>query len=81
MLLEEESKVPMISALQNELITMQMAFFSLNYFCVEAIETCHITDDKIVEVPSQHFLKIADASQIGVQAYTEAQKYISFSYH
>ena len=76
-----EEKCPMLAMLKPELVMMQITLKSLSEYCLDALETCYIDDDRVVQVPAASFLQIADASAIGMNAVKEAEKYISFSIH
>lgn len=80
-LLEVADKSSVLSLVNAELVLMHMSLHSLHALCQEAIETCSIDDNDTVKVPPDHFLKIADASRLGIDAYKEAEKYVSFALH
>ena len=79
--IESAEASSVVSLVAGELVMMKVSLESLSQFCTEAIETCHITDDDIVQVPPDQFIRITDASTIGMGAYKEAERYISFLEH
>jgi hypothetical protein len=80
-MLEVADKSSVLSLVNAELVLMHMSLHSLHALCQEAIETCSLDANGAVMVPSAHFLKIADASRSGIDAYGEAGKYVSFAIH
>mgnify|MGYP001179084700 FL=1 len=79
--LEFSESSTLVAIIKPELIMAHITLRSLSESCKNALETCAIDDNKVVRVPAEQFLQIADASQIGMDAYKEAEKYISFSLH
>ena len=79
--LQFEESSSLIAMFKPELVMMHMSLKSLSESCIEALETCFIDDDRVVNVPAAHFLRIADASAMGMDAYKEAEKQISFMSH
>lgn len=80
-LLELADKSSILSLVNAELVLMHMSLHSLHALCQEAIETCSLDANGAVMVPPDHFLKIADASRLGIDAYGEVGKYVSFALH
>ena len=79
--LEFEDVCPLVSIVKPELVIMHMSLNALSQTCIEALETCLIDDDNVVSVPADQFLRIADASALGMDAFKEAEKHISFVFH
>ena len=79
--LEFEESCSLIAMIKPELVMMHMSLKSLNESCIEALETCLIDEDMVVNVPAAHFLRIADSSAMGMNAYKEVEKHISFLHH
>lgn len=80
-LIEDAEKCALVGMVSAELVMIKISLGSLSHLCVDAMETCVITDRGIVQVPADMFIKIADSSGIGMSAVQEASKYISFSLH
>ena len=78
--LEDADRCPIVDMLSPELVVMHMSLQTLGALCKDALQTC-IIDDGVVQVPPEKFLSITDASRLGVGAYKEALKYISFISH
>tara|TARA_B100000131_G_scaffold315105_1_gene352999 strand:- start:610 stop:945 length:336 start_codon:yes stop_codon:yes gene_type:complete len=80
LLLDDVDEIPILSALSQELMLMSVSLQSLGELCENILKTCAI-EEGIVKVPPDQFLSITDASRIGVGAYKEALRYISFEDH